>query len=245
MPQVACRPTRKATIGKVPASPAAGRRGRSAGAGALVEHAAGAEGGLGQAGQRAPLPDKGSLLVAGDAADWRRACQGVGVADEARGVDDARQHRAWDAQPLEQWLVPVHGGRVHQGGDGGVGGVGDVQGLAAVGRAARDDPGHPGVDRAEAQLAPLGPGALGVDLVEDRHQLGGRGVGGDPDALGLEGETGSNGAQVLPADTGGERCPGAPLPHDGRGALVGDAHTVDGTALGQRGPGDGQDGARP
>ena len=148
------------------------------------------------------------------------------------------QHGARDAQPLEQWLVPVDRGRVHQRGDGGVRGVGDVQWLGAAGRAAREDPGHPGVHRAEAQLAPLGPGALGVDLVEDRHHLGGRGVGGDPDALGLEGETGPDGAQVLPADARGQRCPGGPLPHDGRGALVGDADTVDRTAVSQarRGP---------
>ena len=48
-------------------------------------------------------------------------------------------------------------------GDGGVGGVGDVERVGAGRGAAREGPGHPGVDRAEAELAPLGPGPLGVD----------------------------------------------------------------------------------
>ena len=83
----------------------------------------------------------------------------------------------------------------------------------------------------------------GSTCVEDGHHLGGRGVRGDPDALGLEGETGPDGAQVLPADARAERCPGGPPPHDGRGALVGDAHAVDRTTVGQRGPGHGEHGA--
>ena len=58
VPQVVLPPTRKATMGKVPAWPRAGRAGGCAGARALVEHAPGAEGGLGQAGQRAALADE-------------------------------------------------------------------------------------------------------------------------------------------------------------------------------------------
>ena len=102
----------------------------------------------------------------------------------------------------QQRLVPSDRRRVDQAGHAGVGGVGDVE------RRARPDegPGHPGVDGAEAELAPLGPGPVGIDLVEDGHHLGGRGVGGQPDALGLELEAGADGAQVLPADARADRA---------------------------------------
>ena len=51
VPQVAVPPTRKATMGKVPAPPPVGLRRAAARARALVEHPAGAEGRLGQAGR--------------------------------------------------------------------------------------------------------------------------------------------------------------------------------------------------
>ena len=60
-----------------------------------------------------------------------------------------------------------------QPGDAGVGGVGDVQGAAG------QRPRHPGVDRAEAEVA----AALGIGQVEEHGQLGGRLVRGHPDAL--------------------------------------------------------------
>ena len=89
----------------------------------------------------------------------------------------------------------------------------------------------------------LGPGPVRVDLIEDGHHLGGRRVGGEPDALGLERQAGPDRAQVLPADARRQRRAGGPVPHNGRGALVGDAHAVDRTAVGQRRPGHGQHGA--
>ena len=98
-----------------------------------------------------------------------------------------------------------------------------------------EDPGHPGVDGAEGQLAALGAGPVGIDLVEDGGQLGGRGVGGEPDAPALELEAGADGAQVLPSEAGSDRDAGGPVPHDGGGPLVGDAHGLDRSALGQAG----------
>ena len=63
--------------------------------GALVEHAAGAEGRLGQAGQGAALTDQRGLLVPGHPADGGCAGQRC-VADRTRGVDDRRQDRRGD-----------------------------------------------------------------------------------------------------------------------------------------------------
>ena len=72
------------------------------------------------------------------------------------------------------------------------------------------DPGHPGVDGAEGQLAPLGPRPVGIGQVEDGGQLGGRGVGGHADALALQLEAGADGPQVLPAEA--RARPGRPSP---------------------------------
>ena len=44
-------------------------------------------------------------------------------------------------------------------------------------------------------------------------------------------------AQVLPAEAGTDRLAGRPVPHDGRGPLVGDPHRRHGPALGQGGAG--------
>ena len=113
-------------------------------------------------------------------------------------------------------------GRVDQSGDGGIGGVCDVEGVAARCRAAREGPGHPAVDRPEAEFALFGPRPVGVDLVEDGHDLGRRRVRGQTDSLGLQDEAGPDGAQVLPTDAGRDGLAGGALPHDARGTLVGD-----------------------
>ena len=111
---------------------------------------------LARPGRVQPWPTSEACWSPGDPADGRRARQRGRRPDGARGVDDRRQHGAGDPQPLEQRLVPVEGGGVDQRGHGGVGGVGDVQRVGAGGGASRERPGHPGVDRAEAQLAGLG-----------------------------------------------------------------------------------------
>ena len=96
-PQVAAPPTRKATIGKVPAAPPGVRRRARARAGALVEHAAGAEGRLGQARRVQPWPT--SEACWSPAMPQMRGAPGRAVAgaDRARRVDDARQHGGGDA----------------------------------------------------------------------------------------------------------------------------------------------------
>ena len=165
-----------------------------------------------------------------------------GDADRTRRVDDRRHHRQRDRELLEQRLVPPDRGGVDEVGDGGVGGVGDVERVGACRGAARERPGHPAVDRAEAQLPRFGPRAFGVDLVEDGHHLGGRRVGGQADALALEDEAGAHGPQVLPADAGGDRPSAGALPHDARGPLVGDADARHRATVRERGMGHLQDG---
>ena len=88
------------------------------------------------------------------------------------------------------------------------------------------------VDGAEAEVA----GAVGVGLVEEVGELGGRRVGGDADAVGLQHEAGADGAQVLPPEPGADGLARGPVPHDRGGPLVGDAHRVDGPDLGEHGP---------
>ena len=87
-----------------------------------------------------------------------------------------------------------------QAGHGGVAGIGDVGGAAG------QRPGQPGVDRPEGQLAGRGPAPVGVGHVEEEGELGGRGVGGEVQPLGLEGQAHADGAEVLPADAGPDRA---------------------------------------
>ena len=87
------------------------------------------------------------------AGDQRRAGQRGGLADGADGVDDARAASpAGCASGRSTCVVPAAGVGVEQPGDRGVGAVGDVQ------RAVGQRPGHPRVDRAEAQVAARGSG---------------------------------------------------------------------------------------
>ena len=157
---------------------------------------AGAEGGLGLPGPGAALADQRGLLVAGHAGDRPAARRGSRAGptapDESTMVG---QQRLGDAQRGRgsRRLQPDAVG-VDEPGHPGVGGVGDVE------PAARQGPGHPGVHRAEGQLAPLRPGAVRVGQVEQGGHLGGRGVGGHPDPLGLELQAGADGAQVLPPE---------------------------------------------
>ena len=181
----------------------AGMSRRRPGAGALVEHAACPERGLGQSRARAALPDQRRLLIAGDAADDRRPGKGVAGADLPRRVDDAGQDGEGNTETIEEFLVPLDGGGIDQRGDGGVGGIGHMQGVATGAGSTREDPRHPRIHRAEAQLTGGRPGAVGVDGVENGHHLGGRRVGGDADAFGLQGQAGADGAEVLPPDARG------------------------------------------
>ena len=106
VPHVARPPTRNATIGKVPRLASGDPGGAVTRSGALVEHAPGAEGRLGQARQGAALADQRGLLVPGDPADGGRSRQRARRPDRPRGVDDRGQHGARDPQPLEQTTRP-------------------------------------------------------------------------------------------------------------------------------------------
>ena len=108
--------------------------------------------------------------------------------------------------------------------------------------AAREDPRHPRVHGAEAQLAGGRPGAVGIDGVENGHQLGGRRVGGEADAFGLQRQAGADGAEVLPPDARGQRLAGGALPDDGRRSLVGDPDGLDGASVAECGVGHVEDG---
>ncbi len=210
----------------------ADRTGWAVGAEALVEHPAGAEGGLGLSWSGAALADERGLLVAGDTRDGRPAGEHAGGPHRAGGVDDGGQDRVGDAQCGKQLGAPSGSVPAEEPGHPGVGGIGDVQ------IAAGEGPGHPGVDGAEGQLAACRAGTVGVGLVEDGRNLGGRRIGRHPEALGLELDAGAHRAQVLPPEPGSDRDAGGPVPDDGRRALVGDAHGVDRPAGGQTAGGD-------
>jgi hypothetical protein len=90
-------------------------------------------------------------------------------------------------------------------------------------------PREPRVDRADAQVA-LAPGVV---LVEQVRDLGGRGVGGHAQPVGLEHQTGADGAQVLPSQRRPDRFARGSVPHDRGRALVRDADRLDGAALRQ------------
>ena len=230
-PQISSSPRRQATIGNVPAGPRPPNDGRC-GPTHEVEHAAGAEGDLGRAGGDAALADERRLLVADDAADQRRAGQGGGLADGAARVDEGGHGRQGDAELLEHGVVPAGGVGGEQAGDAGVADVGGVD--LALGEV----PDDPGVDRADAEVA----AAVGVGPVEQVGDLGGRLVGGEAQALALPDQAVGDGAQVLPAEAGGDGHAGGPLPDDGGGPLVGDADAVDRAGLGQAATGHGEGG---
>ena len=206
---------------------ALGRRGPGAG----VEHPAGAEGDLGEAGAHAALPDERALLVAHERGDRRRPVERGRLADGAAGVDDRREARAGDAQGLEHVVRPLQVEVVEQPGHRGVAGIGDVEPTV------RQRPRQPRVDRAEAQVAR----AVRVVRVQEGGELGGGLVGGQPDAvLAGQREAVEHRAQVLPADGRGDGDAGGAIPQHGRGPLVGDADRIDRAALGEGGAGRGE-----
>ena len=90
-------------------------------------------------------------------------------------------------------------------------------------RAARQPPDKPGVDRSERELAG-GPGLAQQPLELRRREVR---VGDEPRSLAdeVDGELGAprRGSPVLPDDRWRDRAPVAPVPEDGRLALVRDA----------------------
>ena len=113
-----------------------------------VEHAAGAEGDLGQAGRDAALADERRLLVADDAG--RSAARRASAVASPTGPLESTSGghgRERGCAALEHGVVPAGGVGGEQAGDAGVADVGDVD------RALGEVPDDPGVDRADAQVA--------------------------------------------------------------------------------------------
>ena len=220
-------------IGKVPAGPRAAC-GRAAG-GPRTGRAC-------RRCRRWPWPGPGGCSPArrGRPAGRRRcpamsgaARQDLGLPDRARGVDDggeerpgmrrAAEHLGGSSPSRRRWI---------SAGDPGVGGVGHVE------RAPADEgPGHPGVDGAEAELAALGADRSGSAWSRMAATLVAEALGATrmPSAWSSrQVPTVRRSCQPMP---GRDRDPGGPVPHDGRGPLVGDADGLDRPALGQAGRG--------
>ena len=222
-PHTAAPPRRHATIGNVPPPPRVSNVGRC-GPSTMSSMPPVPNVILAWPGRDATLADERRLLVAGDAGDRRRTVERRRLADRAGRVDDGRQDRAGDVQQRRARDRPSRRRcRVSEPGDRGVGEVGDVH------LASGEVPHDPRVDRAEAQVAAAGR----VGSVEQVLHLGGRLVRREAQSLGLQHEAVADGAEVLPAEGGRDRHAGRAVPHDRRGALVGDADGVDGAALGE------------
>ena len=201
-------------------------RGDGLGAGVHQHEAAGAVGVLHHAGPRASLAEERRLLVARDARDGNRRAEMRCLAIDLGGRAHLRQHGARNAEEREQVVVPVAGVDVEEHGARGVARVGDVNAPAG------ELPDKPRVNRAERQLAALGPRLRAGDVIQQplefrageirvqhksRLAADERGLAGA-----LELVAGGGGAAVLPDDGVGDGPARGALPHDGRLALVGD-----------------------
>ncbi len=196
-----------------------------------VEHgeAAGAVGRLDHARREAGLADGGRLLVAGDAADRDRGAEDapVGLAELCGRIHDLRQHRPRHAEHAQKVVVPgVPANVEHQRARG-------VRRVRHVPLAARQAPDEPAVDRAEDEVAGLGPRPRALDLVEHPGDLGAGEIAVDQQArllgdgvgvaLGDQPLAQPRRAPVLPDDGVVDRLAGVPVPDERRLALVGDA----------------------
>ena len=201
------------------------------------EEQAGAVGVFGFAGLEAELAKGGCLLVAEDAGDGD-VCQ-VGVsayfAEVAGGGADFGEHGHGDAHGFAEFLIPLHGGDVHEEGTGGVGDVGGVYGgVVTLGVGATGEvPQQPGVGGTEEEVAVFGFFTGAVNVIEDPLDLGPGGVGAQRqaglllvlvDAV-VAGELAADagGAGVLPDNAVVDGFAGVLVPHDGGFTLVGDA----------------------
>jgi len=177
-----------------------------------------------------------ALLIARHATDGQGRAEpvGVGGAEFGAGRQGVRQQAARNAQQFEQLVIPFTRVDVEQHGARRVAVVGHVA------CAARELPDQPAVHGAEGELAPFGLRARALDVVKDPLQFGAREVGVDAQA-GLALHQGlvpllaqlrarGFGAPVLPDDGVVHRLAGAPVPHQGGLALVGDADRTHGVA---------------
>ncbi len=98
-------------------------RDRLAQSGMHQRETAGAVSVLRKSGPEAGLPEQCRLLIARDAGDRNLGSQmfGCGGADDGAGGNDSRQHRARDAEDVQQFVIPFAGRQIHQHGARGVG----------------------------------------------------------------------------------------------------------------------------
>ena len=182
-----------------------------------VEHAAGTERCFRRTGDDATLADERRLLIADHREDRGTTGQRGRFSDPAHCRHDARQERRVDVQRVKHAARPLvlrERRMIGKPGDCRVRRVGGVHGKVAEYR------GNPRVDGAGAGVRR----ARSLDVRCEPHQLRRRLVGCEHQILlGTKTNAVAHGAQVLPAESGCHRRAGARVPHDGRGALSGDA----------------------
>ena len=181
----------------------------------------------------AHLSEQRRLLVACDACDGHFVGEDRGF---CRSVDLARRlygghHRCRDVEEFQQILVPLQRVDVEQHRARGVAHIRHVH------LAARQPPDQPRIDRAEHQLALLGPLACARDIVQYPFDLRGAEIGVDDESrlfadilclpFGLQAVAVLRGAAVLPDNGVVDRFFGLGVPHDRGFALVGDAYCGD------------------
>ncbi len=126
---------------------------------------------LGHSGRQARLSEKRRLLVACDARDGHGRIADAAFRAYARRCDHRRQHRARNVEQREELIVPLAGVDVEQQRAARVRCIGDV------GRAARQIPDQPRVDRAERELSALCARSRAIDVVEQPLELGAGKIG--------------------------------------------------------------------
>ena len=169
------------------------------------------------------------MLVASDPGDRQFAAQyrRVNPTEVPGTVPHVGQDGRWNAEQLQQLVIPAIGGNVIERGPAGIGRIGDMQ------RPAGQLPDQPAVDSAEGQLPGLGPGSRAVHTVEDPGDLGGREIGVQHKSGAVGHKPGMSGiaqsgtdvrrAPVLPDDGVVDRITRRAIPDQRRLALIGDA----------------------
>ena len=178
----------------------------------------------------AGLSEERGLLIARDASDRHSGAeQGCFPDGSARG-HDPRQHGLGDPEELEELAIPVERLQVEEERPGGVRDVGRVD------LAVRELPEEPRIDRAEREARRV---ALGQDPLQLRRRK--IWVGDQPgavtDQVPRQLSAAFGRAPVLPDDRAVDGPAAAPVPDDGRLALI---RQADGREVGRLDPGSGE-----
>ncbi|MNS83769.1 hypothetical protein D3C72_1175710 [compost metagenome] len=176
------------------------------------------------------MADQGRLLVARRAVDRQGPPEqaGVAVAEMIGAAPDLRQSLHRHLEQVAQVGSPRQRPQIHQTGAAGVGGVGDMAG------APRQLPDQPSVDRAQLDLALLGPFPRPRHGVQQPGVFRGREIGVEDQArrrlhhglmpFGRQPRGHVRRAPVLPDNRPVQRLAGRGVPDDRGLPLVGDAH---------------------